>query len=68
MLYVNTMKEMHSKSYNAIHNWKFQNEFSYCAVVNYISCNFFMSKEYFRHYKGNSDNKNYVSEGFSCLN
>ena len=56
---------MHSKSYNTIHNWKFQNEFSYCAFVNFISYNFFMSKEYFRHYKVKGDNKNYFSKGFS---
>ena len=65
MLYVNTMKKTHSKLYNTIHNWTSQNEFSYCAVVNYISYNVFMSKEYLRHYKGKGDNKNYVSEGFS---
>lgn len=65
MLYVNTMKKIHSKSYNTIHNWKFQNEFSYCDFVNFISYIFFMSKEYFRRYKVKGDNKNYVSEGFS---
>lgn len=63
MLYVNTMKEMHSKSYSTIHNWKFQNGFSCCAVVNYISYNFFMSRNILA-YKGKRDNKNYVSGGF----